>query len=296
MKIGRLVINILKLNTIKSTNKRRKLYPPYGKYEERIDIPYIDDGHYNHKFDVIYGAGEKKKCCIIDIHGGSYIVGGHIDQYAFGDYFLRLGYDFVSLDYISNDGDRSIKDMFDDLYHNLTYLFSHLKELKLDEDDFIITGDSAGGHMALTLAQALTHKEYANKLGYKFPDVPLKGCMVNCPVYDFVHLGDNNLTKSGMKRLFGPRYNDKDLFVLLSPKENKELLTFPLFVSTCKKDFLRGEALKIKSDVEGINPLFRFKDIDSDTAGHVHNVLHPFRPEGDEVNKAMVEFIEECQK
>ena len=100
MKLGRFVVNVLKWNSYRSTLKRRKLYPIYtGKYDERIDIPYIDDGDYHHKFDVFLAKENRKNCVIIDIHGGSYIFGEHKDQYAFGDYFLKEGYDFGSLTY-----------------------------------------------------------------------------------------------------------------------------------------------------------------------------------------------------
>ena len=295
MKFGRLTVNALRYYTVKDTAKRRKINPPYGKHEELIDIPFINDGEYHHKIDVIYGDKPKKKCCIIDIHGGAYIACGHIDQYHFGSYFAKKGYDWVSCDYIVNDGTRSIKDMFDDLYACFLYIFSHLKELKLEDDDFVITGDSAGGHMALTMAELMCDKEYAKKVGYEFPDVKIKACLVNCPVYDFVHIGDNSLTNSGKKRMFGETYKDKKLFELFSPRHNIKSLTCPLFVSTGKKDFLRAESLKVPDDMKGRDNLFQFIDLYVDKAVHVHNVVNPLEEEGVYINDQMVDFIEKAR-
>ena len=294
IKIGRLVVNILKHNSYRSALKRREMYKPYGKYEELIDVPYIDDGKYNHKFDIMYGTGEKKNCCIIDIHGGSYIFGEHIDQYVFGEYFLKHGYDFISADYVPNNGKRSTKDLLDDLYDMLLYVLDHRKELKLENDVFVITGDSAGGHLSLTLCEAIDDKEYAKELGYEFPDdFVVKACLVNCPVYNFIALPDGHLLRSGKKRMFGPSYKDPQLFKLLDPKTHIDSLKMPLFVSTCKQDFLRMHALDIANDMRGRDIDFQIVDIDSDEKGiaHVHNVLHPFKKESAEVNDAMLEFM-----
>lgn len=298
MRIGKFVIDILKYNSYKSTLKRRKLYKPYGKYEEKIDIPYIDDGNYHHKFDVIYGKVPKKKCCLIDIHGGSYIFGEHIDQYAFGEFFLDKGYDFISVDYVPNDGKMSIKDLFDDLYHCFKYIFAHQKELGVEGDDFVITGDSAGGHMCLTMAQVLCDKEYAKELGYEdIGGIKPVACLPNCPVYDFVNLSKPYLTRSGMKRLFGTSYKDKATFALLSPKEHLSSLTCPTFVSTCKRDFLRDQALLLAKDMKDRDVMFEIMNLDTDdkSTGHVHNVLDPFKEYSLMVNQAMMDFIEKAR-
>ena len=295
MKIGKFIINILKWNSYRGAKKRRKVDKPYGRYVERIDIPYIDDGNYHHKFDVMLGIEPRKKCCLIDIHGGSYIFGEHIDQYIFGEFFLRQGYDFISADYIPNDGKRrSTKDIFDDLYQFLKYVFSHQKELGIEGDDFVITGDSAGGHMALTVSQMLMDDNYMKKLGYEPLGVRPIACLANCPVYDFVNMSGPYLKKSGQKRLLGPSYNNQSLLKLLSPREHIDSLTCPLFVSTCMHDFLRSESHLIKKDMEKRSGVFEFFDleIDDKSVGHVHNVLYPFRPHSVTVNQAMVDFIE----
>ena len=299
MKLGKFIVNFLKRNSYKSALKRRKMYPPYGKYNEKIDIPYIDDGNYNHKFDVLLAKENRKKCLIIDIHGGSYIFGEHIDQYVFGEYFLKEGYDFISADYIPNDGKtRSIKDIFDDLYALLKYIFEHQKELGIENEAIVVTGDSAGGHMALTICELLCDEEYAKALGYEMPNFKLIACLPNCPVYDFVHMADGNLTRSGQKRILGPRYNDKKLLEDYCPKTHIDSLKCPTFVSTCKRDFLRMHTLMLYDDLQrrGVESGIIDLNTDDKTTGHVHNVLHPFRPYSDQVNRAMVDFIEKYRK
>ena len=50
MKFGRLVVELCKWNSEKDNRKRRKLMPPYGRYEERINIPYIYDEYHHHQY------------------------------------------------------------------------------------------------------------------------------------------------------------------------------------------------------------------------------------------------------
>lgn len=301
MKIGRLGVNILKWHNVRAYIKRRKLYPPHGQFLERLDIPYINDGNVNHKFDLYYGDRDKKKnVCILYIHGGSYIFGEHQDSYWYALTFLKEGYDFISLDYIPNDGKRSVKDSLDDIYKNINCVLSHQKELNIEGDNYVIAGDSAGGHFALLFAEAMTNNDVAKKLGYSFPDVKVIAALLSCPVYDFedMNVGNAYLNNSGLKRLFGPTYNDKELFRLVSPRTYINELEVPLFVNTCKQDFLREQSLLIQSDLKDRDLLFELVDINTDEKGigHVHNVLGPEREKSIEVNNAAMAFIEKASK
>ena len=293
MKIGRFIVNILKIHSLNGNKKRRKNYPPHGLFEERINVPYMNDDNTQHSFDIYYSKENRKNCCIIDIHGGSYIFGEHKDNYPFAVPFVKEGFDFVNIDYVPNNGKTSTKDILDQCAACLNYVFSHQKELNIEGDSFAITGDSAGGHLALSMAEAICDKEYAKELGYEFPDIKLVAVLANCPVYDFVHVGDGSLSSSGMKRLFGPAYKDKKTFELICPKTHFASLKCPVFVSTCSQDFLRWHSLNLKEDLEKNNHNHQFIDITSDEkcVGHVHNVLHPEHKLAIEVNNAMMEFI-----
>lgn len=299
MKLGRLVVNILKISSYRGCMKRRKLFPPYGLFkDERINIPYKDDNNPQHTFDVLLAEKYRKNVCILDIHGGAYIFGEHIDNYIFGKEFVKEGYDVVLVDYEPNNGKIDTKDLVDDIVDNFNYVFSHLKELGLENDKFVITGDSAGGHFALLLSELILNKEYAKELGYSFPEIELLACLVNCTVFDFVHISDGNLSKSGRKRMFGPNYHDVKAFEALCPKVHIDSLTCPVFISTCKHDFLRKQSYMLHEELLNRGIKVKLVDINSDEkhVGHVHNVLHPEHYLAIEVNKQMMEFIDECNK
>lgn len=296
MKIGRTAVNLLAFFLVKGNKKRRKSFSPLLKdFEGKVDVPYIDDGDINHQFDIFYAKNENRKnVCIIDIHGGSYIFGEHRDNFIFGYQFLKQGYDFVAVDYVPNDGKKETKDSIDDCVLCIKYIFSHLEELKLDNDRFIMMGDSAGGHFALLLALASSNKNIADKLGYDFEGIDFEMTLVNCPVYDFVNIGRNLLNKRGLKRLFGPNYHLVENLKIISPRTYIKNFNMPLFVSTCTKDFLRNESLLLNEDAKKYSLNIEFVDYQSNKRGveHVHNVVRPSLPESKDVNELMFKFIE----
>ena len=301
IKVGKLILNICKLNTEKDNKKRRKNNPPYGRFIERINVPYVDDNDVHHQFDVIYAPKEKRKnCLIIDIHGGAYMFCEHQDNYHFACVFVEQGYDVITIDYRLCDGKTiNTKDQVDDIALCMNYIFSHLKELELEHDDSIaIMGDSAGGHFALLISEAISNKDVAKALGYEFPEVKICSTLLNCPVYDFVNISKGTLTKSGQKRMFGPNYEDEGMFKLLSPRTYIKDFKLPLFVSTCKQDFIGYHSKLLNEDMQKKDNLYHYEYIDSDEkhVGHVHNLLNTKHPLGKQVNDAMMDFIELSRK
>lgn len=293
MKINKFVVNLLMLNLDGNNRRRRKKFK-INDFKGMKDVPYIDDNNVNHQFDVFFAdESNKKNICIIDIHGGSYIFGHHRDNFIFGYEFLEKGYDFVAIDYVPNNGKKSVKDSIGDCVTCLNFIFKHLKELHLENDRFILAGDSAGGHFALLIKEMSEDKKIAEKLGFDLGDIKFELLLVNCPVYDFANIGSGILSKSGFMRILGPEYNNKKALEAISPKSYFNVLKGPIFVSTCKRDFLRNETLDLVKDAKKYNIPLEFIDVNTDDrrVEHVHNVVRPSLHESKYVNQAMMDFI-----
>ena len=293
MKSGKVSLNLLKFFINRSIAKRRKTYPPHT-FREKINIPYINDGNEQHTYDVYLANEENRKhVCVINIHGGAYILGRHFDNYPFGYEMLKEGYDVVLIDYQFNNGKIDTLDLLKDCATNLRHLFDNLEEYGLEKDQFVMTGDSAGGHFALLLSEAIISKEVASIIGLDLPKFDVKAILLNCPVYDFTNLGVGVLSNGGMKRMLGPKYNDKEHLKTLSPKTYISSINVPLFVSTCKLDFIKAESLKLNEDMKGKKG-YAFLEIDSDDkrVDHVHNVTRPQLEESKTVNNAMARFLD----
>ncbi len=287
------MVNLMAKSLDRANVKRNKKHD-FSNFDADLHIPFMNDTNKYHTLNVLRAKENRRNICIIDIHGGSYLFNTCNENTYYASKFVLEGFDAVCLDYQPNDGKtRHTKDLIDDTVKGLLYVFQHLKELKLENDCFVITGDSAGGHIALLLAEALSDPGFAKELGYDFNNIKIEVALVNSPVYDFAAIGDEFLTEKAMIRMFGPHYNDEKLNKLVSPKEHLDSLNMPLFVSTCKNDFLRGESLKLKEDLELLKKDHQFIDIDSDekNVNHVHNVVYPELKESIQVNNAMIDFI-----
>ena len=300
IKVNKLMVDYIKYRHDKFIMRRREKYPPLGLYKQRLNVPYMDDNNFFHQFDIFYAKEEvKKNILLIDVHGGSYIFGDRIDNYPFVYKFVEKGYDAITIDYIPNDGEMESKNLVDDCANALTYIFIHLKELELDKDEIVITGDSAGGHLALTLAFAIEDEAYMKELGYDFKGHKIKALLVNSPVYDVTNAGKTGMTKKGRKRLYGPSIYDDEKMRLISPRDHLTSLDVPLFLSTCKRDFLRSESLLLNEDMKNYDKVkYQFVDLDTNKKGveHVHNVISPDLEESIKVNDMMMAFIEETLK
>lgn len=89
---------------------------------------------------------------IIDIHGGGWVYGDKElnDNYAM--YLASKGYNVVTFSYRLLT-DTNLKGMVQDIFAFLNYLYKNKGKYEISFDDVMISGDSAGGHLALlTLA------------------------------------------------------------------------------------------------------------------------------------------------
>ena len=296
MAVGKVLINVLKRYNTRQDKKRRKSKPVSNRFIKREDIAYMNDDNYFHKFDIIYANDENKKnICVIDIHGGSYVFGDRKNNHFFGEFFNEVGFDFISLDYVVNDGKRGFEHMLSDCVVALKYIVSNKEKLGLENDKLVLTGDSAGGHLVLMLTLLHDSELVRNKLGLDLGELKLYSTLANCPVYDFSDTIDSELlNNSGRKRMFGPNAMDMDYRAKYSPKTYFKEFKTPLFLSTCTNDFLRENAIALVNDLESAgNHNYEFIDYESSdkAVAHVHNVLFPERDDGKFVNDKMIEFI-----
>lgn len=262
--------------------------------DNRTGIPYVESGDPGQVLDIYYAdKGIRKGAALIDIHGGFYVAGRRENNRAFASVFLREGYDVVLVEYRLNDGKRDVFDELSDCAAALDYLALHASELGLDKDRMFLTGDSAGGHLALYMAE-----------GSIDPAVPVRprhfkprGVLLNCPAYDFASFADSRIfAKSALEWFLGPRYKDSAWMASMSPRTHLGSYGGPLFVSTCTNDFIRSQSVLIKADCDSLSLPLEYVDISSDDrkVAHVHNVIAPGLPESAEVNAGMVAFMDAC--
>ena len=257
----------------------------------RTGIPYVQDGDPGQVLDIYYADQSiRKNAVLIDIHGGFYVAGHRENNRPFASAFLKEGYDVVLVEYRLNDGVRDVSDELDDCASALDYLAVHAADLELNPDRMFLTGDSAGGHLALYMAEGASDESLPIRPKVFIP----RGVLLNCPAYDFATFSNPDaFSKSALAWFIGPRYEDREWMESISPRTHISSYRGPLFVSTCTQDFIRMQSLLIKADRDSLALPLDFVDIESDDkkVGHVHNVTKPDLPESQTVNAAMTAFM-----
>ena len=247
-----------------------------------IGLPYGSEDSGRQVIDIYYAdSSVRREAVLIDIHGGFYVGGDRRSNRAFASAFLKEGFDVVLVEYRLNDGETiDVETELGDCAAALDYLADHAGELGLNRDAMFLTGDSAGGHFALYLAEgAEDHSLPVHPERF----VP-QGVLVSCPAYEFELFAITNGFSESALRWF------------LSPRTHIASYTGPLFVSTCRNDFIRDEALKLVGDYKALGREVEFLDIPSKDkkVGHVHNINFPDLPESREVNGRMAAFMQSC--
>lgn len=275
-------------------NKLQKVKCYADSCEHIIGIPYLDDGNERHVVDVYYAKEKRKNAVVIEVHGGFYVAGLRQNHRPYASVFLKEGYDVVLVEYRLVDGDSiDVSDQLYDVSAAVDYVTLHAQELGLNADKMFIVGTSAGGHLALYVAEGSANDSLPIRPKYFKP----RGVILNCPSYDFASYNATGLFwPKAMEWFLGPRYMDEEWMTSMSPRTRFGAYRGPLFVSSSRQDFLRSQALLILDDC-GMNarPLeFVFIDSKRKEAGHVHNVSKPGLKESKEVNRRMIAFLERC--
>ena len=266
--------------------------PAYAdSLEKQIGVPYVENGSPAQVIDIYHADPSiRKDAVLIDIHGGFYVAGKRQNNRRFASVFLKAGYDVVLLEYRVNDGTIDVSDGLADCAAALDYLATHAGSLGLNRDRMFLTGDSAGGHLALYMAEGAEDGSVPVRPKVFKP----KGVMLSCPAYDYVSFAGNGFSKSALAWFMGPRYNDRQWLESVSPRTFIGSYSGPLLVSTCTNDFIRSQSLLIKADCDSLGREIEWVDITSEdrNVGHVHNVTNPGLPESRQVNDSMIGFMD----
>ena len=95
-----------------------------------------------------------KRVCYVTIHGGGWTGMGPERMYAFADHFAKLGLVSISVQYrlASMKTNTTVFDCVKDVRSAIRYVRAHADELGIDPGKLIVSGGSAGGHLAASTA------------------------------------------------------------------------------------------------------------------------------------------------
>jgi acetyl esterase len=100
-----------------------------------------------------FKAGDKRACYLI-IHGGGWTGGAPPRMYPFAAHYAKLGLVGISMSYRLHSAKTgvSVFDCVKDARSAVRYIRAHAAELGIDPQKIIVSGGSAGGHLAVSTA------------------------------------------------------------------------------------------------------------------------------------------------
>ena len=283
----------------KSDKKRMATQTPPENVVKVKDIPYIDDGNPYHKFDVFYPKGKIAKeglPVIIDIHGGGWMYATKdLNEY----YCMELakkGYCVFSISYRLVP-DVTVNEQIKDCTEALAFIRANMKDYPANKKTVMLTGDSAGGQLALYSTILNNNPDAREIFGTVDTKLNIKCLLLTSPV---------TYAKSGgwfsiyTKKMWGKDYKTKSTYNYMDLNEIMELANDmpPTYFITSS-----GDTLAHDQTVNAYNYFVEkgyeceiedFTDLrDGKKLPHVFSVLDPFDEYG---QKAIDDALDYYQK
>lgn len=250
----------------------------------------------------IYSKDNSSNTLVIDIHGGGWICGDKDTNRGFCYELAKANFKVCSLDYRLIDK-VTIKEQIEDIFCLFKYLETNKDIFNLKLDNVILTGDSAGGQLALLsyiINERTDLREIFNvdKINFNIKGLILNHSVCNLDLAAKLR-GHRLLSKyvsiPGLLRmLYGKGYKNKEIYQKTAdPKKyiyKETKLPKILIISS-----LGDKEYKYQSDilVSLLNEKGKdcFYYLEQSDAEHVFNIARPNSEEGIKCNLEIINFI-----
>lgn len=183
-----------------------KLAAPLKATREIVYKKVADRELHLHLFNPAGWQASDKRACYITIHGGGWTGGEPRRMYPFADHYAKLGLVGISVQYRLHNAkpNVSVFDCVKDARSAVRYVRAHAGELGIDPQKIIVSGGSAGGHLAVATAMF----EGVNEDGEdtKLSAVP-NALVLLFPVIDTSAEGYGNAKIGGRWKELSPAHN-----------------------------------------------------------------------------------------
>lgn len=280
--------------------KKHAAQTPPENITEIADIPYIDDGNHYHLLDVMYPeniSADDKLPVIIDIHGGGWM---YADKDLNDYYCMSLadrGYVVFNVSYRLVP-DVTVEEQLQDVAYALQWIEQNMSSYPCDMDNILLTGDSAGGQLAVYSAVLLQSGELREIFNTVDADMDITALLLTSPVS---YMKNGGFFSVYTKPLWGRDYKSRDTYNYM---DLDEIIDYadnlpPTYLITSSGDSLAhtqtNRAYKLLQS-KGIKS--ELADYDKDAFGeslpHVFSVLYPFDEAGKAAIDSALEFYQEA--
>lgn len=279
--------------------KKHASQTPPDNITEISDIPYIDDGNHYHKYDVFYPENTNptdKLPVIIDIHGGGWM---YADKDLNDYYCMALaerGYVVFNVSYRLVP-DVTVNEQLQDVAQALQCIKNDMANYPCDDTKIMLTGDSAGGQMAVYSAVLLQSPELRETFEVVDAEMNLTALLLTSPV-SFMKSG--GMFSIYTKYMWGRDYKSKATYNYMDLNEIIDYAQLPpTYLITSSGDSLANSQTHMAYDLlneKGVK--CEIIDVDKEQYGkslpHVFSVLFPFEDAGRETIDKALDFYQQA--
>ena len=273
--------------------KHEDQIPP--EVDATYDLTYIDDGNRYHKLDVYAPKGNMQKLpVIIDIHGGGWMYGDK----QLNEYYCRAladrGFIVFNLSYRLVP-DVTVNEQIQDVAYALKWINENMNNYNCDDESIMLTGDSAGGQLAIYSTVLLQSEELRGVFDVVDAGLEIDALLLTSPV---PNMNDGSLSVY-TKLLWGKNYEEKatyeymNLDQIIDYAENMP----PTYLITSSGDSLAHEQTVKAYELlqsKGVNCVLKdYDDWEGESLPHVFSVLYPFDEIGTQAIDEATDFYRE---
>ena len=206
---------------------------------ERTDnLQYGDDPQWN-LLDVYRSQKRNGKLpVIILIHGGNWCYGSKETYQYYGMRLAQRGFVVVNASYRLAP-DVVFPGELDDVDRFIHWTVAHANEFDFDLENAVLSGDSAGGQMALQYLTTWANPAYRKLFGYSRPAITFRAGILNCAPYFML---TQKLWPATRAYFTDQVMTEKK--VMMATEESFTDSLPPLYVATANQDFLRDDSMK----------------------------------------------------
>ncbi len=175
---------------IEKANKESNSGLAPSGYQMERHLSYIQDYNIDHMMNLFYPADhsrDEKLPTIINIHGGGWLYGHVDDSDNYTAHLASRGYAVMGMGYRLIPA-TDLGGMVQDIYCSLHWLENYGEKRGFDLSRVLLTGDSAGAHLALLVACIQESRELQEIYGVKPFSFPLSIVGICCPALEMDHL------------------------------------------------------------------------------------------------------------
>lgn len=269
-------------------------------------IPYLEDGHPMHTLNLYRPQGaEAPLPTVVDIHGGGWMYGDRQLNRAYCMYLASRGYAVMGMSYrlvpeVTLDG------QVQDIFSSLHWLSRHAAEYSFDLSQVLLTGDSAGGHLAglsacVQLSSPLQHLYQVRPLPFSFTALAIAHGV--CDVYRFrlfIPPLDHLLTREYLNLLLGRPWKRSPLRGHVSFEDTAPGLPLPpILVIASQPDRYYAQSCRLMEYLSSSpfsHQVIHWSRTQCPRAVHVFEVGWWDRPESRETNDGMLSFFDRIRR